>query len=150
MLKKKILNIIISFLAIIHCCILATTLLVPLFCNDNQVLIRVYYLIISIFIGWIIFDGKCWLSEIERYFYRKLNKKQVSDDNIMVEYLFSWFNLRLSAETADIILWSLTYTAIVILSHKLNILNEGFSLMIGWIIYKKAIVENNFYSRILN
>ncbi len=86
--------------------------------------------------------------KLKDIFIKKINKRQVNNDNIMVEYLFFWFNLQWSAEMADIMLWSLTYTAIVILSYKLNMLNEGFNLMIGWIIFKKAVVEYKYLDKL--
>ena len=143
MLKKKIVNIIISFLAILHFAFAIILIGIPLLVTNKKILNILYYYILFVFLGWMIFDGKCWLSMIERKLYKIIKKKTVSEDNLMVQYFYSWFGLKINDIVFERIFWILTYTSLIVLCNKINKLEQGFCLIFGWILFKKSVVDNS-------
>lgn len=143
MLKKKLINKLISFLSILHFGVSVTVILSPIIVNNKKILNLVYKYMILVILGWMIFDGKCWVSEIERHLYKIIKKKPISEDSILAQYFYSWFGIKASDKFIDRLFWILTYTSIVILSYRLNKLNQGFCLLVGWILFKKSVVDNS-------
>ena len=147
MLKKNLINKIIFLLSIFHFGISVSCLLIPIFVNNKSVLNFIYNYTIFAILGWIIFDGRCWLSDIEKKLYKIVNNKPVSKKNIIVHYFNTWFGIKINDDFGDKLFYTLAYTSIFILICKLNKLNQGFSLLFGWILFKMALDNSKKYQK---
>jgi len=142
MLKKKLINNLISFLAILHFSFAIILNSIPLIVSNKKILNIIYYYILFVFLGWIIFDGRCWLSIIEKNLYKIAKKKPISE-KLIVQYFYYWFGFRISDAFSEKIFWTVTYTSMIILCSKINKLEQGYCLIFGWILFKKAVVDKS-------
>lgn len=139
MIKKNLINKLISFLSILHFGVSITVIIFPIICTNKKILNLIFNYMIVVILGWMIFDGRCWLSDIERLLYKVVKKKTINEDNILVQYFYSWFGIKVNDKFIDKLFWILTYTSIVILSYRLDNFNQGFYLLFGWILFKMAL-----------
>lgn len=133
MLLLKLLN-------IIHL-ILFVSIIIPFVVNNKKILTYYLYYLIFVYLGWIIFDNKCWLSIIEN----RLEDKDIIDTN---GNTLSYRIEKLTGYKIDLsklyILFSIGgYSAILILTYKLDMLYFGviWVLVYGLFLGTKKIIK---------
>ena len=70
-MKEQIFNIVLILIEIIHLLIIFI-IFIPFFFNSTKILIVYWYFLIFIYLGWLIFGNKCWLSIIEKIIKKKI------------------------------------------------------------------------------
>ena len=133
------LNVIEILLEIVHA-IIFLMILIPFVFNNRIILLAYFYFLLSIYIGWMVFNGKCWLSMLES----KYGDNKIMDDNgNTLQYrLKKYFNLELSEKTVQIIYWLVNYLAILVLCYKLNRLTFGVIWIVVWTLFDQKYLES--------
>ena len=108
-------------------------ILIPFVFNNKKILIFYFYFLLFVYVGWIVFGGKCWLSMIES----KYGDNKIMDDNgNTLQYrLKKYFKIDLSEKTVQYIYWIVNFLAILVLCYKLNRLTIGIAWIIIWVLY---------------
>ena len=123
-----------TILSILHS-VLFMSILVPFFSN-NKVILKLYlYWLLFIYVGWILFKNKCWLSIIEN----KLSNDN-SNEWAMHRYI-TYIYPNFKKKHTVIFFYCLNYTALIVLTYKLDILYIG----ILWILlyeFFKTVINN--------
>ena len=126
-------NVIQTILEIIHG-VIFFMILIPFIFNNRNILLAYFYFLLFIYIGWILNNGKCWLSVIES----KYGDSKIMDENgNTLQYrLKKYFNLELSEKTVQSLYWIVNYITILVLCYKLNRLIFGVIWIVVWILYE--------------
>jgi hypothetical protein len=132
------LNVVETLLEIVHG-IIFLMILIPFVFNNRIILLAYFYFLLSIYIGWIVFNGRCWLSMLES----KYGDDKIMDDNgNTLQYrLKKYFNLELSEKTVQIIYWLVNYLAILVLCYKLNRLTFGIIWIVVWTLFDQKYLK---------
>jgi len=132
------LNVVETLLEIVHG-IIFLMILIPFVFNNRIILLAYFYFLLSIYIGWIVFNGRCWLSMLES----KYGDDKIMDDNgNTLQYrLKKYFNLELSEKTVQIIYWLANYLAILVLCYKLNRLTFGIIWIVVWTLFDQKYLK---------
>lgn len=132
------LNVVEIILEIFHG-VIFLMILIPFIFNNRIILLAYFYFLLSIYIGWIVFKGKCWLSMLES----KYGDAKIMDDNgNTLQYrLKKYFKLDLSEKTVQYIYWIVNYITILVLCYKLNRLTFGIAWIVGWILYDQNYLK---------
>ena len=114
-------------------------ILIPFVFNNKKILIFYFYFLLFVYVGWIVFDGKCWLSMIES----KYGDNKIMDDNgNTLQYrLKKYFKIDLSEKTVQYIYWIVNFLAILVLCYKLNRLTIGIAWIIIWVLYDQKYLQ---------
>lgn len=134
------LNVVEVLLEIVHG-IIFLMILIPFVFNNRLILLAYFYFLLSIYIGWMVFDGKCWLSMLESKYGD--NKIMDNNGNTLQYRLKKYFNLELSEKTVQIIYWLVNYLAILVLCYKLNRLTFGIIWIVVWTLFDQKYLESN-------
>ena len=131
-------NLLITILNLIHIVIFASVT-IPYMFNDKKILVFYYYFLLFVYLGWILFKDKCWLSLIEQKLYKKYKMKK--NKSQLINYFKDYFKVDLTKNSysVDIFYNMINYFSFLLLTCKLKKIHIG----IGWIIfyetYKKSI-----------
>ncbi len=107
--------------------------------TDSKLYAKLVWLeILTIYLGWLIFNGKCFISEIEKNIIKNTNpqisKGTIKDyeNNILNYYLKKFFNIdgNLTGKIVSATYWISIYIVIYYTTNKLGILNQGLSLIL--------------------
>lgn len=107
--------------------------------TDNKLYAKLIWLeILTIYLGWLIFNGKCFISEIEKNIIKKINPKiskgtiKDYENNIVNYYLKKFFNIdgNLTGKIVSATYWISIYLSIYYTTMKLDILDQGLSLIL--------------------
>lgn len=134
------LNVVEILLEILHA-IIFLMVLIPFVFNNRIILLAYFYFLLSIYIGWMVFNGKCWLSMLET----KYGDNNIMDDNgNTLQYrLKKYFKLELSERTVQYIYWIVNYITILVLCYKLNRLTFGVAWIAIWILFDQKYLKPN-------
>lgn len=125
-----------TILNIIHL-LLYVLVIIPFITNNKKILTFYLHYLLFVFLGWLIFDNKCWLTILED----KITKKNMIDNNgnSLVYRIYNLTNIKLSEFFIDILLRIVTYLSILVLTYKLNIYYYGIIWILSYEIFLKVI-----------
>lgn len=120
------------------------------FTNEKLILKLIWLTLIIIYIGWFLFDSKCFLSEIEKKYIKEIynekeDKMKSYDSNIINFYFSKTFNIsgQLVSNFISSFYWVSLYLIIYTVSNKLEMKNRGILL----ILY--SVIVYNFKEQII-
>lgn len=124
------------FLNILHIVIIFGPMCV--YFTDNKFILKLVWMeLVLIYVGWLLFDGKCILSEIEKDIIKKkdnIDEKTMKayDKNIINYYAKKFFGLKgdFIARFMATFHWLSLYTMIYVTTNKLGIKEKGISLIL--------------------
>ena len=129
-------EIILKLLNFLHIAIIVISLF-PLFINDINILQYVFYIYLLIFLGWVLFKDKCWLTLIENKLMTKKNKNY--ENSIIMYYLKKYFNITIDKKKIAKIYWFIMYSSTILLFFKLNKIHVGIIWILLYEFYRSSI-----------
>ena len=104
--------------------------IIPFITNNKTILWWQLYFLITVYLGWIIFNNKCWVSILEQ----KLNNETITDSsgNTLQYRIKKYSGIELSPKIINTIFWLISYTTLLVLTYKLNIFWVGIIWIIVW------------------
>lgn len=129
-------EIILKLLNFLHIAIIVISLF-PFFINDINLLQYVFYIYLLIFLGWVLFKDKCWLTLIENKLMTKKNKNY--ENSIIMYYLKKYFNITIDKKKIAKIYWFIMYSSTILLFFKLNKIHVGIIWVLLYEFYRSSV-----------
>lgn len=129
-------EILLKLLNFLHIAIIVISLF-PFFINDINLLQYVFYIYLLIFLGWVLFKDKCWLTLIENKLMTKKNKNY--ENSIIMYYLKKYFNITIDKKKIAKIYWFIMYSSTILLFFKLNKIHVGIIWVLLYEFYRSSI-----------
>lgn len=129
-------EILLKLLNFLHIAIIVISLF-PFFINDINLLQYVFYIYLLIFLGWVLFKDKCWLTLIENKLMTKKNKNY--ENSIIMYYLKKYFNITIDKKKIAKIYWFIMYSSTILLFFKLNKIHVGIIWVLLYEFYRSSV-----------
>tara|TARA_B100000787_G_scaffold167965_1_gene155800 strand:- start:1088 stop:1477 length:390 start_codon:yes stop_codon:yes gene_type:complete len=121
-----------QFLAVIHT-IAFLSVIIPFISNDKVILQFYLYWLIFVYVGWLLFKDKCWLSIIENKVAN--NKKEEWALHLYIKKIFPNFKKKHTA----LFFYCLNYAALIVVTYKLDILDRGVLWVLCYEYFKTCV-----------